>query len=243
MTERPKSLFVYDQRRVAERYRRTGGFASWRKERLHETALDLLTGLTPKEGVLLELGAGTGQFTGKIIEADHFSKIQVTDGAPAMLRIAEETFREKRGMLDFGIIDFDGEWSDQFVGNEFDAVTSIMALHHAKDKKRLFEQVYAVLKANGLFVLGDHMAGGSAFEQYLFGRDRALIKLGQEDGKDAEKIAAQIELDEQRQDQEGNRCEAVEQYLAYLAACGFKDVCCPWKDFWLAVFVARKAGD
>ena len=128
-----------------------------------------------------------------------------------------------------------------FGENAFDAVTSTMALHHAGGKRRLFQQINKVLKPNGAFALGDHMAGDSDFEQYLIGRDRALIKLEPEYHGDQEKIRQQIQIDEWRQDREGDRCESITKYLAYLSSSGFVDVSCPWKDFWLTVFVARKS--
>mgnify|MGYP001829232668 CR=1 FL=1 len=84
------------------------------------------------------------------------------------------------------------------------------------------------------------MAGDSDFEQYLIGRDRALIKLEPEYHGNQEKIREQIQIDALRQDREGDRCESVTQYLGHLSSSGFVDVSCPWKDFWLAVFVARK---
>ena len=51
MKDKAKSLSAYDRRSTAERYRRTGGFAAGRKERLYEATLDLLTGLTAEGGV------------------------------------------------------------------------------------------------------------------------------------------------------------------------------------------------
>jgi tRNA (cmo5U34)-methyltransferase len=240
MTKKQKSLLAYDWQPMAERYHHTGGFAPLRKEKLLEVTLDLLITLTTEGATLLELGAGTGHFTRKIIEANHFSKIQVTDGAPAMLSIAQEKLPNKSDFLQFKLIDFETDWADQFGENAFDAVTSTMALHHAEDKRRLFQQINRVLKPNGAFALGDHMAGDSDFEQYLIGLERALIKLEPGHHGDQEKILEQIQIDEWRQEREGNRCESVPQYLTYLSSSGFKDVCCPWKDFWLAVFIARK---
>jgi hypothetical protein len=50
-----------------------------------------------------------------------------------------------------------------------------------------------------------------------------------------------IRGDEERQRVvEGNRCEPVAQYQNYLVTSGFEDMDCLWRDYWLAVFVARK---
>jgi hypothetical protein len=87
------------------------------------------------------------------------------------------------------------------------------------------------------------MAGTSACTQYLIARERALIKLGQEGRKSPEQILELICGDEERQRAEGNKCETVAQYQQYLATSGFEDIDCLWRDYWLAVFVARKPKD
>ena len=49
-----------------------------------------------------------------------------------------------------------------------------------------------------------------------------------------------IRRDEERQREEGHMCETVAQYQQYLVEAGFEDGDCLWRDYWLAVFVARK---
>jgi SAM-dependent methyltransferase len=115
-----------------------------------------------------------------------------------------------------------------------------MAIHHAADKQQLFRQVFAVLKPKGVFVFADHMAGTSACIQHLIDRERALVRLGRDHQEDPEQILKVIHRDEEWQRAEGNLCESVLQYQHYLAVSGFKDVDCLWRDYWLAVFVARK---
>lgn len=89
-------------------------------------------------------------------------------------------------------------------------------------------------------MFSDHMAGASACIEHLIARERALVKLGQEGRDRPERIVELIVRDEERQREEGNRCETVAQYQQYLVASGFEDVDCLWRDYWLAVFVARK---
>ena len=49
-----------------------------------------------------------------------------------------------------------------------------------------------------------------------------------------------MSVDAERGRKEGNLCESVAQYQCYLNQSGFEDVECIWRDYWLAVFVARK---
>ena len=41
----------------------------------------------------------------------------------------------------------------------------------------------------------------------------------------------------------GTVCVTVTQYQCYLEKSGFEDVECIWRDYWLAIFVARKRDD
>jgi tRNA (cmo5U34)-methyltransferase len=241
--KKAESRIIYDNRTVAERYHRRKGFAPLRKEKMLEVALDLLIALTPPQSTLLELGAGTGLFTQKIIASNHFRQVHVTDGAPAMLEIARQKLPNQDNSLQFDTIDFTTQWSQGFAVKGFDAVTSTMAIHHAPDKAQLFRQIFSVLKPGCVFVLGDHMAGASPIGQYLIARERALERLGREEGVKPAQIQENILLDDQKQEAEGNRCESVAQYQAYLSACGFKETECLWQDYWLAVLIARKPDD
>lgn len=236
----PKSLAFYNDSTLAERYHQRRGFAPARTERMLEVALDLLITLTSSQSTVLELGAGTGLFTERLLKANHFREIYVTDGADAMLAIARQTLRSARTPLHFVQLDFTTSWSDRFAGIGFDAVTSSMAIHHAHDKLRLFQQVFSTLKPKGVLVFADHMAGASACIQHLIGRERALVKLGRDGEENPERVLELIDGDEQRQREEGNVCETVAQYQHHLAESGFEDVDCLWRDYWLAVFVARK---
>ena len=115
-----------------------------------------------------------------------------------------------------------------------------MAIHHADDKPRLFQQVFATLKPKGVFVFADHMAGASACIQHLIARERAWVRLGRQGRESPEQLQELIRQDEAWQSEEGNECEPVAQYQHYLTESGFEDVDCLWRDYWLAVFVARK---
>jgi len=242
MTKKPASLRIYGRRITAERYHRRGGFAADRKRKLLEVSLELLLALTEPGDTLLELGAGTGHFTQMILATKQLGKIDVTDGAPAMLQLAKDTLPNEDGQLRFDLLDFETAWVERYKYAAYDAVTSTMALHHAANKRRLFEQIHTVLKPGGVLVLGDHMAAGSELGQYLIDRERACVKLGREQAWDDESIRQQIQIDKDRKKIEGDRCEPVAHYLTYLADAGFAEVDCLWQDYWLAVFVARKAG-
>jgi tRNA (cmo5U34)-methyltransferase len=235
-----QSLNFYNDSARAERYHRRKGFAPDRTARMHEVMLDLSTSLTSPQSTLLELGAGTGIFTEKLLKANHFREIYVTDGAPAMLNIARQTLEAEHTRLHFLELDFTTDWPSLLTGIRFEAITSLIALHHAEDKQKLFQQIFSMLKPQGVFLLADHMAGTSAYIEYLFKRERALVRIGRENKPSQEQVQEMMSGAEERSKIEGNLCESVAQYQSYLDQSGFENVECIWRDYWLAVFLAQK---
>ncbi len=241
MTE--QSIRAYNNVERAQRYNTQTGFDPKRKERMLDAALQSLLELTPRGATLLELGAGTGLFTQKVLNTEHFAELHITDGAPAMLEIAQQQLVGGRVSLHFDMLDFAAPtWADRYTDQRFDAVISSMAIHHVGDKQQLFAQVFQVLKPGGIFVIADHLAGAAPSIDRLLGTERGRIKLATQ-GKaqnDAEAMNTFLQTDAAKQAAEGNQCESLGQYLQYLAAAGFQSADCLWRDYWLALFVAQK---
>lgn len=236
------AIQAYDDRDRAQKYHAKQGFDPVRKARMLDVTLRLLTMLTPAKSVLLELGAGSGLFTRQIIETNHFEKIYVTDGAPAMLEIAQQELSHDTTALHFDLFDFSQPWSYRYSDKRFQAVTSSMAIHHVEDKQALFREVYTVLDPGGVFVFADHIAGESKNVDQLIGYERGRIRLTSL-GQDPTNIEAMTEFiarDTRQQNREGNRCISLAQNLDELNVANFQDVDCLWRDFWMAVFVATK---
>lgn len=241
---RQNGIHSYNNPIRAHEYNEKQGFDPKRKTEMLDVTLDLLMDLTPKGSSILELGAGSGLFSQKIIDTERFSNIFVTDGAEAMLDIAKNRLSSQSTIINFDKLDFtQPAWSERYSKRQISAVTSSMAIHHAEDKKAVFKEIYNVLLPGGVFVFADHMAGTSPLIENLIGMKRARIKLASlgEDRHDEYKINRFIKNDKIKQDAEGNKCESVSQYTQYLLESGFVNVDCLWRDYWLAVFVAKKA--
>lgn len=241
MTEKKLSINAYnDPNRVIDYNNRTGFDPNRKEEMLHIT-LDSLIDLQRKDASILELGAGTGLFTKQIIEKGHFNEIYITDGAENMLEIAKENLISKTIVLKYDVLDFTApSWSDKYKHKKIEAVTSSMALHHADDKELLFTEIYNLLSTEGVFVFADHISGTTPLIDNIIGAKRARIRLGTDLKIKSAKVDEFIKEDNKKQKAEGNKCESVSSYLQYLLNSGFKDVDCIWRDYWLAVFIAKK---
>lgn len=238
-----QSIKAYDNLERAEQYQTRTGFDPARKETMLAVALRLLLDFTPRGASLLELGAGTGLFTHKILATGHFVEVQATDGAPAMLAIAEQQLRTFGATVQFRLLDFAiPGWSEQYRERRFGAVVSSMAIHHALHKRQLFDEVFQLLAPGGVLVIADHMTGSSPLVDRLIGRERGRIKLASQgkNPQDEQAMGAFMQADQAKQAAEGNQCEALITYLHYLSEAGFHHVDCLWRDYWLAVFVAQK---
>lgn len=235
------SIKAYNNPERAIDYHTRTGFDPDRKAEMLDVTLNCLIDLTQSEGVLLELGAGSGLFSKQVIEREHFSDLYLTDGAERMLEIAKVNLTSTKTNLHFDTFDFTAlDWSKKYETQSITAVTSSMAIHHATNKQLLYKEVYKVLESKGVFVFADHIAGTTPVIDKLIGTKRAKIKLGQELNIDDAAVKEFIIEDKRKQLAEGNACESPSDYLNYLKKAGFTDVDCVWRDHWLAVFIAIK---
>ena len=239
MAESVTSIAYYDSDDNARRYHAKTGFDPGRKQEVLDVTLALLKELCPSGSLLLELGAGSGLFTRLLAAARHFGTIHVTDGAKAMLNIARAELADAEAPLHFQDVDFSQEsWPGQLGAQEFQAVTSSMALHHVQDKLCLFRNVFDVLAPGSWFVFADHIAGASPAVDRLIGTERGRVKLPPQSSP--AELEAFLQADERSQRKQGNHCGSLGAYFRHLRGAGFSDVDCVWRSYWLAVFVARR---
>ncbi|HEU5076581.1 MAG TPA: class I SAM-dependent methyltransferase [Polyangiaceae bacterium] len=98
---------------------------------------------------VLELGAGTGETTARLLEQHPLAAVWGVDTSAALLRVAQARCPRARFRV--------GRMQDPLPRGPFDLVLSVLAVHHlhALEKASLFQRVYDVLQPGGMFVLGD----------------------------------------------------------------------------------------
>jgi tRNA (cmo5U34)-methyltransferase len=166
---------------------------------------------------VLDLGSGDGRLLEFVLrERPHATGVAL-DFSPLML----DHLRHRFGpMARAEIVHHNLEFALPPLGT-FDAVVSSFAIHHLihERKRQLYEEIWEVLEAGGVFCNLEHVASPSpyAHERFLHAMG---IKAVDEDPS--------------------NRLLDVHTQLEWLREIGFDDVDCYWKWRELALLVGRK---
>ena len=107
--------------------------------------------LKPKnKDKVLDIGCGTGRVT-KLI-SKKTKKVIGIDFSNEMIQIAKKTLKNAKN-IEYKKVDISKKLP--FKDNSFDKVTAILVLNHIKYNKRLFKEIYRILKKDGIFIFDD----------------------------------------------------------------------------------------
>ncbi|WUR80206.1 class I SAM-dependent methyltransferase [Streptomyces phaeochromogenes] len=129
------------------------------REERFRVMLDMVEALVGPEPRVLDLACGTGSITARLFE--RFPKAVSTgvDLDPALLTIAEGTFRGD-DRVSFVTADLkDPDWAAKLPYDSYDAVLTATALHwlHREPLAVLYGQVAGLVRDGGVFMNADHM--------------------------------------------------------------------------------------
>jgi tRNA (cmo5U34)-methyltransferase len=176
---------------------------------------------------VLDLGAGTGLLSARVLAEHPSAEVVLLDGAPAMLDEARARLGDRARYVV-------GDLTDPLPPGPWDAVVSALAIHHLPDegKAQLFTRVREALAPGGIFVNAEQVAAPTPEldSHYLRHHENCARALGT---GDAEWDAA---IERMRHD----RKASVEAHLEWLRRAGFADADCLFKDHSFAVVVARR---
>jgi tRNA (cmo5U34)-methyltransferase len=177
---------------------------------------------------VLDLGAGTGVLARAIRTAHPDCELTLLDGSAEMLRRARQSLAAPTSFVV-------GDLREALPAGNWDAVTSALAIHHLDDaaKRSLFERVHEALAPGGVFVNAEQVSGSTPWLEHVY-KDwhaRRAHELGVGDADWAEACERM----------RADHLASVEDQLAWLAAAGFGEVDCLFKDHCFAVLFARKA--
>jgi len=181
---------------------------------------------------VLDLGAGTGNLSRRILRAFPESQVTLVDFSQNMLDEVPNVLEAFPGRYEVRQADF---WQVDFPSGQFEAVISSFALHHGRGEavyQNLYRNIFRWLKSPGAFVCCDVVEGDTpelaalnmaGWRQHLTGR----ISPG-----DIERLFANY----RREDSP----ISLRQHLALLAEAGFCSADVVWKRDNFAVYVGVK---
>lgn len=193
----------------------------------YATGLDLLAEL-PGPLRILDLGAGTGLFSGIVKTRFPDAQLHLSDASEGMLDRARERFAGVDG-ISFSVEDM----AQQIPSGPWDAVISALAIHHLThaDKRALFARIRENLRPGGWFINAEQVAGpDDATEARHVRLWHDQIRAA---GVPEDEVAAAA--DRMRHD----ICAPVGDQLGWLREAGFRQVDCPFRHWRFAVLVAQ----
>jgi tRNA (cmo5U34)-methyltransferase len=204
----------------------------------YDRALALVAGvlepyLASKKSVsILDLGAGTGNLSRRVLRAFKNSRITLVDFSQNMLSEVPNVLVAFPGRYETQQADF---WEMDFPAERFDAVISSFALHHGRGEavyQELYKKINRWLKTPGVFVCCDVVEGDTpelaalnltCWRRYLTG------KISQ---ADVERMFSNY----RREDSP----ISIRKHLSSLGEAGFAKADVLWKRFNFAVYAGVK---
>ena len=122
-----------------------------------EVALEVLPFEQTRSLRILDLGAGTGVFSARLLEHYPNSKVVAIDGAASMLELAKSRLGELARRVEWFVSDFRAMPTTVIRPNTFDLVISSYALHHlnAQEKLTVMKSLVRAIKSGGWFLNAD----------------------------------------------------------------------------------------
>jgi tRNA (cmo5U34)-methyltransferase len=192
----------------------------------YKTAVEIIPGDWTAPLKVLDLGAGTGLYSGMVQSVFPKAEFTLLDLAPEMLEKAKFRF-SKMGKSPKILI---GDYIETDLGDSYDLIISALSIHHLSDfdKELLYQRIYNVLKPGGIFVNADQILGKTADLEELY-RQHWLDSIRANGISEEDLKAAQKRM-------EYDRMATLDIQLRWLEAAGFKNVDCWYKNFSFAVF-------
>ncbi|MBI3299166.1 MAG: class I SAM-dependent methyltransferase [Elusimicrobia bacterium] len=199
--------------------------------------------MTPPERIL-ELGAGTGLLSERLLERFPRASLTAVDGSGEMLERARGRLARFAGRVRVLQRSFEDFTASRFEDEGFDLIVSSFSLHHMRHDllRGTYAQMRKSLAPRGQVLIADYVLTPHAEVQQRYEDiwvDTRVENVRAALGKVLDR--AQVKRDHERtKAAEGDNPARLDDQLAWLRAAGFEAVDCHWKHFCYAVFGGLK---
>jgi ubiquinone/menaquinone biosynthesis C-methylase UbiE len=234
----PKSIAAYEDAQRVASYDASMEIMHPNRAKMVQVALDILPFSAEKPLHALDLGMGTGYFTGRFLRRYPNARLCALDGSTAMLGVA----RARLGPLAERVRFFVGDFRELArllpEGESFDVAFSSFALHHLSrdDKQAVIRQVRDRLRAGGWFLNADILVAETPeIERRIQElRVRGIIERAPADARFANAQATRDFLD-RMEAEDGDQPLTLLEDLQVLRGAGLRGVTPFWVEYREAV--------
>jgi tRNA (cmo5U34)-methyltransferase len=201
-------------------------------EAMHAVILALLPAPRDRQLRILELGAGTGNLTEKLLICVPNSRVVGYDLSAAMLDQARAKLASQSDRVDF----VEADMSRAEFAGLFDVVVSSIAVHHVppRSKPGVFRRLYEALQPGGALIIGDAFRAATPELDSTYRRLRAAAQ------SSCDPDAAAYEAFRTQAGPAGGSSTQMSHYLRWMRQAGFVSVDCAWKQFSIAVVYGER---
>ncbi|MBN3880302.1 MULTISPECIES: class I SAM-dependent methyltransferase [unclassified Nostoc] len=192
----------------------------------YKTAVEIIPDDYTAPLKVLDLGAGTGLYSGMVQSVFPNAEFTLLDLAPEMLEKAKLRFSKMSKSPKILI----GDYIETDLGDSYNLIISALSIHHLSDidKELLYQRIYDVLNPGGIFINADQVLGKTPDLEQLY-RQHWLDSVRAKNISEEDLKAAQKRM-------EYDRMATLDIQLSCLEAAGFQNVDCWYKNFSFAVF-------
>jgi tRNA (cmo5U34)-methyltransferase len=198
---------------------------------IFRTAQEIIPFPTKAALDVLDLGAGTGLFSGFVLKKYSSAKFVLYDLADKMLAVAQERFKEQANRFQYIV----GDYRSLQAHASYDLIISSLSIHHLSDpeKQTLFHSLYGALRTPGVFINIDQIRGETQFVRNLYWNH--WLDTVRRDEPSAQRIQESIDRRTTY-----DRDASLADQCQWLKDAGFTSVDCVYKNYFVGVFLAMK---
>lgn len=179
---------------------------------------------------VLDLGAGTGLLSSLVLQKYPSANMTLIDISEKMIDVAKLRLQPYPNVT--YVVDDYTSYNDP---GQFDIIISALSIHHLTDiqKLELYENTYANLKKNGVFINADQVLGSSSYLHSLYKSDwKEKVEASDLTREEIELAYERTKLD---------KMSSLADQLNTLRDIGFIDVDCMYKYYNFVVLYGRKS--